>query len=351
MLRKILFILFLIAAINVYAQTDTAYSQIISITAVGDIMMGTDFPKNRLPANDGADLMAAVDSILGSTDITFGNLEGVLINDGEPKKECDDSTACYFFRTPTKYINNLKEAGFNLMSLGNNHAFDFGKDGYDTTEYYLNLNSIRNAGKEGSKVIWQQQGLTFGFTAFSPNAGVNNLLDSLSAVSIIAELDDSCDVVIVSFHGGAEGSNALHVPDSVEIYYEEKRGNVISFSKAAIDAGADVVLGHGPHVPRAIELYNDRLIAYSLGNFCTYRGFSLISEKGLAPILQFAIRGNGKFLEGKIISARQVRPKGPVLDNRSRAFKLIKKLTLEDIDSTMFNFYNDGSFFKNNQRK
>ena len=343
-MRKLLYLfLLLFHFISLNAQEVTPTT--IKIIAVGDIMMGTDYPRNRLPANDGKDLMKDVDSILKLGDITFGNLEGTFLNCGEPEKKCKDTTKCYIFRTPTKYVNNLSSSGFNLLSLANNHAFDFGSAGIDTTIKLLNERNIKHSGKLGSKAVWEENGLKFGFIAYAPNDGCNQLLNLSEARKSIKALNDSCDIVIVSFHGGAEGTDAMHVADSMEIFYKEKRGNVIQFAHNAIDAGADIVIGHGPHVPRAIEIYNDRLIAYSLGNFCTYEGFSVSGAKGLAPILYTELKTNGEFARGKIYSAVQMRPKGPVPDNNNQALKLIKKLTEEDILDSKIIFLEDGTFF------
>ncbi len=108
----------------------------------------------------------------------------------------------------------------------------------------------------------------------------------------------------------------------------------MQFAHAVIDAGADIVLGHGPHVPRALELYRGRLVAYSLGNFCTHWGISVAGIKGLAPILMANLAANGAFLGGRIVSARQQRPEGPILDENHAAARLIRQLTLEDFPST-----------------
>ncbi len=347
LMRKLLFLFLLIFPfITSFAQE--AAPTTVKIVAVGDIMMGTDYPRNRLPANDGKDLMKDVESILKLGDITFGNLEGTFLNGGEPEKKCKDTTKCYIFRTPTKYANNLSGSGFNLISLANNHAFDFGSIGIDTTMKLLDERNIKHSGKLGSKAIWEEDGLKFGFIAYAPNDGCNQLLNLSTMRSSIKALNEYCDIVIVSFHGGAEGEDAMHVADSMEIFYKEKRGNVIQFAHNAIDAGADIVIGHGPHVPRAIEIYNDRLIAYSLGNFCTYEGFSVSGAKGIAPILYAELKTNGEFARGKIYSAVQKRPKGPVPDKNNQALKLIKKLTEEDFIDSKILFLEDGTFFNSN---
>jgi hypothetical protein len=95
-----------------------------------------------------------------------------------------------------------------------------------------------------------------------------------------------------------------------------------------------LVVGHGPHVPRAVELYQDRLIAYSLGNFATYFGINVRGDNGLAPILTAELDEEGRFLSGKIDSNRQMRPAGPVPDTRHEAARLIRELTLADFPQT-----------------
>ena len=109
---------------------------------------------------------------------------------------------------------------------------------------------------------------------------------------------------------------------------------MVEFAHAVIDAGADLVIGHGPHVPRALELYRERLIAYSLGNFCTYYGISVAGLKGLAPLLQVTLTEQGEFVQGRIISARQQRPLGPIPDVSNEAASLMKRLTEEDFPNT-----------------
>ena len=118
-------------------------------------------------------------------------------------------------------------------------------------------------------------------------------------------LADTCDIVIVSFHGGAEGADFQHVPKTNEMFHGENRGDVYNFAHTMIDNGADVVFGHGPHVTRAIEVYKDRFISYSLGNFCTYGRFNLAGPNGLAPIVKINVDTSGRFLSGRIIPVYQ----------------------------------------------
>ena len=303
----------------------------LRVMAVGDIMLGTDFPRDRLPPEDGAALLAEAAPILRQADVAVGNLEGVLLDGGEPVKQCQNSSACYLFRTPARYANRLAESGFDVMSLANNHAMDFGPEGATSSSAALQALGIEVAGPLGTTASWTDEGgRRIGFVAFAPNRGVESLLDVEKAREIVARLADEHDVVIVSMHAGAEGFDAMRLTFETETYYGEDRGNPVAFARAMVDAGADLVVGHGPHVPRAMEVYQGHLIAYSLGNFCTYWGISVEREKGLAPILDVTLDDYGHLVEGRIHALVQRRPLGPVLDSRGEAVTIIRHLTALD---------------------
>ena len=139
--------------------------------------------------------------------------------------------------------------------------------------------------------------------------------------------------------------DASRIPFTTETYYGEDRGDVVRFARLMVDAGADLVIGHGPHVPRAMEIYNEKLIAYSLGNFATYYGISVSGLKAYAPILVATLDGNGQFISGEIVSAIQVRPDGPLLDSQHRAYERIWQLTEQDFGGGQIRFQHGGSFF------
>ncbi|MDH3977294.1 MAG: CapA family protein [Gammaproteobacteria bacterium] len=317
----------------------------VTIAAVGDIMLGTDFPTNRLPPNDAKDLLADVTPVLKDADIAFGNLEGVLMDGGTPVKRCKDPSACYLFRSPARYALTLAEAGFTVVSLANNHARDFGEAGRSASMDALDSAGIRHSGRMGDMATWPNGQITTALIAFAPFTNSNPMLDMATAKLEVQTLAANYDVVIVSFHGGAEGIDAARIPFATETYYGENRGNVVDFSRTLIDAGADLVIGHGPHVPRAMEIYKERLIAYSLGNFATYYGISITGDKGLAPILLATIDGNGQFINGEIVSAIQKRPNGPVIDSEHRAYERTWELTEQDMAGGGIEFQNGGSFF------
>ena len=315
----------------------------ITIAGAGDIMLGTDFPENHLPDDDGAGFLAAVTPALTSVDIAFGNLEGVLMDGGEPAKQCSNPASCYMFRSPTRYAQHLRNAGFDVVSLANNHARDFGEAGRDSSMTALDAVGIMHSGREGEIASWEQNGLRIAMIAFSPTVGSWPLLSIDVATDEVSALASDHDVIIVSFHGGAEGfDGAEHIGFGMEYAYGEARGDVVRFAHAVIDAGADLVLGHGPHVPRAMEIYSDRLIAYSLGNFAAYYGISVAGPKGYAPIVITELDGYGRFLTGELQSYIQLRPGGPVPDPEKNALRMIRRLTLEDFPQGQLSFSPSG---------
>jgi len=316
--------------------------QQIAVVAVGDIMLGTDFPKNHLPPDDGRQLLQHVSSILADADITFGNYEGTFLDGGEPAKTCKDASHCYLFRTPPHFARNLVAAGFDVMSLANNHARDFGEHGRSSSMATLDSYQIHHSGLEGDVAKIEVDGLKVAMIAFAPFRGAHNPLLIEQAAAAVAKLSTEHDIVMVSMHMGAEGEEATRIPFTEEMYYGENRGDVAAFSRAVIDAGADLVLGHGPHVPRAIELYKGRLIAYSLGNFCTYYGINVRGLNGLAPILKAQLGSDGTFMKGEIISTRQYRPNGPMPDPSHQAARLIADLTRLDFPDTPLEISQDG---------
>ena len=315
-----------VMAMLVFTASPAWSQEVLTVSAVGDVMMGS---AGRMPADDGKSLFSEVREYLWGRDIVFFNHEGTLTDRGSPTKKIVKGRS-YVFRTPPHYAKYLAEAGFNVVSLANNHAFDYGMEGKKQT-----FETLKNYG-----IVWSDPGppparfevrgkkiIMAGF--YVSSLAPYNINDLPAAVKIIQDLAAQSDVLIISVHAGAEGLQAIHTPDHNEKYLGENRGNLIAFSHAAVDAGADLILGHGPHVPRAMEIYKDRLIAYSLGNFCTM-GFSTQSYYGLAPLLQAELAPDGRVLGGRVVSFVQKKGRGPVLDPKNQAAKLIFKLGQED---------------------
>jgi len=331
---------------NSYSLPDTSVPQRkIEITGVGDIMFGTSYPSRRyLPPHDNPLLLieTLIDTLSGS-DITFGNIEGAFLDEGEAAKKCRDTTICYLFRMPEKYVAALSAAGFDMLSLANNHFGDFGLPARNRTMQLLDSSGISYGGLvEYPWSIVKKDTLLYGFCAFAPNAGTVSINDTIKAAEIVRYLSDTCDIVIVSFHGGAEGSAFQRVPKTDEIFHGENRGNVHSFAHCMIDNGADVVFGHGPHVTRAVEVYNERFISYSLGNFCTYGRFNLSGPNGIAPVIKVYTDASGRFLSGRIIPVYQRWEGGVRIDSNRRVIAKIKDLMALDFPDAVIAISENG---------
>lgn len=319
----------------------------LNLAFVGDIMPGTTFPDSRLPEKDGATLFKDVDSILTAADVAAGNMEGALADEGETTKK--GGKFSYSFRVPTRYGKLIADAGFDFMSMANNHAFDFGLDGVKSTEATLHSNGIAYSGIGGRKesAIVERNGIRYGFCAFGHNSYTLKHADQENVKRIIGNLREKADIVIVSFHGGAEGTAHKHLPQGKEMFLGENRGDLRNFAHFCIDNGADVVYGHGPHVVRAVELYKNHFIAYSLGNFCTPYGVNISGISGYAPVLQLTVNAaDGTFVGGKINSFIQQRGKGPRRDPLNLVAKEIRSLTNADFSNPKLDIANDGTISK-----
>src|SRR5690606_26305055 len=190
--------------------------------------------------------------------------------------------------------------------------------------------------------LYSRDRITSRFTAFAPNSGCVQLNDVENARSIIQHLDSVADVVIVSFHGGAEGAQHQHVPRKKEIFYGEDRGDVYALARAWIDAGADVIFGHGPHVTRAVDVYKGRFIAYSMGNFYTYRGINIAGVNGLTPIVKVFTNRSGEFITAQIIPTFQTFDKGVQIDPDKRVIRLVRELNEKDFPESEIQIDDNG---------
>lgn len=327
------------------ASSASVQMDTISIIGVGDMMLGTNYPSpSYLPPNEGRDLLTPVKSILESANITFGNLEGTILSGAGTVKTCNDPAVCYAFKSPDQYVNHYVDAGFDVLSLANNHSGDFGSAGKSNTMKLLKEKGISFAGlSDCPYTTFEKDGVKYGFCAFAPNNGTVSINDTKNAVRIVQRLDSISDVVIVSFHGGAEGASNVHITRKTELYLGENRGNPYQFARDVIDAGADVVFGHGPHVTRAIDLYKGRFIAYSLGNFATYGRFNLKAQAGVAPIVKINVGKDGAFINGHIFSIQQLGEGGPIPDPAQGALNEIMKLTAADIPEAPIKIDSNGN--------
>lgn len=295
----------------------------VSIIGVGGIMLGSNYPVDYPPDTN---ILKHVESVLEDADITVGNLEGTLFDEGGTPKNVQTTKICYAFRTPSAYGQYLADAGFDYLSLANNHSNGFGAQGITATAGNLDELNIKYSGIENrfETAILKKNGVRYGFVSFAPNLAAVKLNDYAKFKKLIRKTKQKTDIVIVMFHGGAEGKQAEHLPFDTEIFYGENRGNVVEFARLAVDSGADVVFGQGAHVTRAVELYHDRFISYSGGNFATY-GIS-----GIAPIFKIITDKQGRFVSGNIIPITQVGDKIPKIDPEKTVIERIIYLNHSD---------------------
>jgi len=251
----------------------------ISFTFVGDIMLDRNV-ENSIYKNGAADFSFVFENtdFLKESDIVFGNLEGPVSDKGE------DLGNLYSFRMNPLVMPALEKAGFNVLSIANNHTADWGKEAFlDTLDRLKQAGIVPVGGGEdrddAEKVkIIEKNGFKVGFLAFtdvgpkwfgvkSDNPGI--LLADVGLVKkLTARAKTDADYVVVSFHFGNE-------------YQTTASSRQEELAKSAIDAGANIVVGHHPHVVQKIELYNGGIIAYSLGNFIFDQNFSEETMEGV----------------------------------------------------------------------
>ena len=309
----------------------------VTLAFTGDVLMGTNFPDSSYVTRDrGRSLFMDCADILRDADLAIGNLEGACYygTKGEVTKNVSNTSRCFVFRMPGDHAQRLADAGFDAMGVANNHAGDFGQTGRRLTVENLRSAGVQVSGQKGlaEEVVIERNGVRYGYLAFAAScSNTLDLNDSARRDTLISQLRPRCDLLVVTFHGGAEGTSACHVPRRKEIFLGENRGDVCLFAHECIDRGADIVVGHGPHVPRAMELYKGHLIAYSLGNFCAPFRMSTAGATGLAPLLQVQLDvTTGLFQEGQIYSFKQVKGAGPRKDDTHAAARNIASLTRQD---------------------
>jgi hypothetical protein len=297
----------------------------VTIAATGDIVMGST---PNLPPDGGRTFFDGVQTDLAG-DVVLGNLEGTLSTGGGSKCGAG-STNCFAFQTPPSYAAWLRKAGFTVLNVANNHAYDFGASGQAQTLAALKARQLAYTGRPG-QITYQQVGaIRVALLGFAPYSWAQSLTDIPAARRLVKAAAAQADLVVVTMHAGAEGSDRTHVTPGTETFLGENRGNPVAFSHAVVDAGADLVVGSGPHVLRGMEWYHGRLIAYSLGNFAGYKVFALGGPLSLSGILRVTLRGDGSFDSGTLVPTRLVGAGLPALDPAESAHGIVRTLSRED---------------------
>lgn len=253
-----------IITLLVLSISGTAYSQ-VSFCAVGDILLDRGV-RTMIKKNNVYYPFSNIAHYIQEKDLAFCNIECPVVH----KSEGFPINKQYSFRADTEYIRGLIYAGFNIASVANNHTMDYGKSGFIKTIENLEKDSIWTVGggmnqrESFQPLLIEKNGETFAIfamlefllegTVYNENKPYPALGNIDRLCQEISKIQGDIDNIIVSFHWGKEGS---FLPTSRQIDYAHK----------VIDAGADLVLGHHPHVLQSVETYKQKLIVYSLGNF------------------------------------------------------------------------------------
>jgi poly-gamma-glutamate capsule biosynthesis protein CapA/YwtB (metallophosphatase superfamily) len=323
-------------------ETESSSSESLTFGFVGDIVPGETYDPSML---------VGIQEITKSPDIMVGNLEGVLTNtEGQQSSKCSIATKrCYAFSGKESFAAILKEAGFDILSIANNHSNDFGPAGLTSTVKLLDDAGLASVGQKDTISYIEKNGITVGFIGFSTYAWTNHMDAKEVLVSLIKEARTKASIVVILFHAGAEGVAFMHTPSTREYYLGENRGEVVAFSHAAIDAGADIVIGSGPHVMRGVESYKGKLIAYSLGNFASAGNLSTKDFLKNAGILLVTITKNGAAIDGSFISTKIINGRITIFDTENTGLALLQLLSKQDFPQNTLQFQDNGKihFIKN----
>lgn len=329
-----LFITILLTAcvLNIQAQ------HTIRITLAGEVNVGNNYGVTHRHDTDVAKLFDHVTPLLKAADVSVATLGTVLIDIDAAPNRANLIGTHKLIRVSESYATALHEAGFTALSLANSHVADFGIEGIQTTTSSLRAAGIEYAGVKAMQdyKIFEHNGMKCGFIAFGTSVHTLSMADSTLIRNMVTSLNDQCDIVIVAFSNNPQ-------PTTTYRYTSHSRPLPISFAHTCIDAGADIVLGNGQHLPQPLELYRDRLIVYGLGNFCTPYGVSYTGELGNAPLVEATLYADGTFQSGHIASFRQKNTQGPTADPTHEAARLLKSLTSHHFPDTKLSIDDTGN--------
>jgi len=310
----------------------------ITITHVGDTMPGS-YP-NQMASDEGASFFDGVkDALTG--DVVIANMEGALSTLEFDK--CGGGE-CTYFRLPGEYAQVFADAGFDVLNQANNHGWDAGPDGATETQEAIRAAGMEVCGvKDEVALVETESGLTVGLVGFAPYDFYTDLRDLDAVAALVASAKEQADIVIATAHVGAEGTDNRHVPEGVENYLGEDRGDTRAFVHTCIDNGADIFVGHGPHVLRGIEWYNGKLIVHSLGNFGGGQNlFSTDGALGRSAVLTATIREDGTLVSASVTATRMDGDGYPQLDEDNGAFEDFNELA-EDFGDAGVTVGDDGA--------
>jgi hypothetical protein len=287
-----------------------------------------------MPPDGGRALFGSMRPLLSKPDLMIANLEGTYSTAGPSKCSGASAASCFAFQAPPSYAEALAWSGIDLVNIANNHSMDYLSRGFLQTQAALKKVGVAYAGPPNTLTIVKVRGLRVAVMGFSPYPWSAPLNDIPAAARLVRRAAAEANIVIVLMHAGAEGANEIHTPYGSEYAYGEDRGNVRAFAHAMVNAGADLVLGSGPHVIRGIERYKNHLIAYSLGNFAGWHNFGLGGNLSLSGLLTVKVDGAGRILGGRWLSLYVGQPGVPDVDPSNTSAHLVSGLSASDFAHT-----------------
>jgi poly-gamma-glutamate capsule biosynthesis protein CapA/YwtB (metallophosphatase superfamily) len=291
----------------------------------GDIVLGNSFIVENIPKEWEESYFAGVRSVLKRADLAIGNFEDTLTEHKKSPKNTSSGRS-YAFRSPPHYAALMYQEGFRILNVANNHANDFGDTGFKDTLNNMKEAGIAVAGVKDEAATLTVRGLNITVLGFAYLNRFNMIQDIADGADLVRQAKAKGAYVIVTFHGGAEGSPAIWHDDEEEEFLGENRGNTVAFSRAMIDAGADIIVGHGPHVLRSAECYKDKPIVYSLGNFVGVGGLSAKNFAAVSALLEISVAQDGSLRNFNLVPLNFSEQKIPQVDPQEFGTRLVNYL-------------------------
>lgn len=306
----------------------------VTIAWGGDTVLGSVY---GLPPAKGKPLLAHVAGLFRAADVGFLNLEEAL-SDGAPGKCGPGSSNCFAFGAPTSFASALPASGIRIVNLANNHTADYGPAGEASTLEALRRAHVAWTGRPGQIEVLRIRGLRIAFLGFAPYPWAARLDRIPEAVALVRRAAAKADLVVVAIHAGAEGSTATHVPRATEYFLGENRGDSRAFARAVVGAGADLVVGSGPHVVRGVQWYRNRLVAYSLGNLAGWHTFGLGGALSASAALSVTLRDDGRVVRAHWTPLLLEGPGIPVPDPGKTSLRLVSEVSRDDFGTAAARF-------------
>ncbi len=291
----------------------------------GDIVLGNSFLVDNIPASWDRSYFSGVRRLFKHADLVFGNLEGALTDRNDTLKNAASGRQ-FAFKFPPRYAGLLRNEGFSIVNVANNHAFDFREEGFRDTLRNLEQAGVLFTGPRDRIETLTVRGLKISMVGFTYSSRFNSVFELEHDAALVRQAKADGAYVIVTFHAGAEGPDAIWHTDEDEMFLGEDRGNTVGFAHAMIDAGADLAVGHGPHVLREAECYRGHPIVYSLGNFVGAGGLSSKKVAAVSALLEVSVNPDGTLRGIDLAPIRFDERRLPQLDARAFGTRLVNYL-------------------------